>query len=383
MLDAGKYPAASFTNHEPLVSSLDFSRITSLRASGSRIQDYFCHLEEIMRLRWLLLVPLIILGCGRLPEGIGSNHEVMVLADPEQRGRLEEIIRGIFERKVFTAQEENVFTVRWGSSEEFDFYKKWKNLVLLASFDRPGPTLELLDQLLSSEAREKVSRGEAFFFARQNVWARSQEVFFLVAEEEEVLAQKLKENRNLIFDLMEKGLNAKIEDMLYAKGEQTKLEKRLFQDYGWTIRVPMGYEVLRELPQENFVSLRKQQPHRWIFVYWEQTDDVALTPEGCIHRRDEIGSAFYDGDQIVTERTSAQEVDFLGRRAIRLAGLWENKSKYLGGPFRAYCFYDESARRRYMVDAAVFAAGVEKEPYLRQVDIIAHTFSTDPLEVWE
>lgn len=336
-----------------------------------------------MRFRCLLLVPLLVLACGRLPDGIGSNHEVMVLADPEQRGRLEETIRGIFERKVFTAQEEKVFTVRWGSPEEFEFYRKWKNLVLLGSFDRQGPAATLLDQFISSQAREKVSSGEAFFFARQNVWARNQEVFFLVAEEEDVLVQKLRENGDRIFDLMEEALNTKIQNMMYNKAEQFKLEKRLLQDYGWTLRVPMGYEVFKEIPQERFVWLRRQQPHRWIFVHWEQTEDVTMTPEGCMDRRDKIGTAFYEGDQIVRERTSAQEVDFLGWRAIRLAGLWENRSRYLGGPFRTYCFYDEEAKRRYMVDVAVFAAGVEKEPYLRQVDIIAHTFSTAPLEAWK
>ena len=100
-------------------------------------------------------------------------------------------------------------------------------------------------------------------------------------------------------------------------------------------------------------------------------------------RRDEVGRDFYDGDRIVRQYTSAEEVNFAGWRALRLSGLWENRNLYVGGPFRTYCFYDEEAKRRYMVDAAVFGAGVEKEPYLRQVDIIAHTFSTAPLEAWK
>lgn len=336
-----------------------------------------------MRLRLFCLLLLIPLGCGRLPEGIGSNHEVLVLADEGPRERLGEIIQEIFEREVFTAQTEKVFILRWGQPEEFDFYKKWKNLVLLASFDQPGPTAELMEQFLSPEAREKVTRGEAFFFTRQNVWAKSQEVFFLVAEKEELLAEKLRENKDQIFDLMERALDAKIRNMLYAKDEQFDLEKRLFQDYGWTLRIPWGYEVFKELPEENFVWLRKQQPHRWIFVHWEQTEDVSLTAKKCMDRRDQIGRDFYGGDQIVEEYTSAGEVEFAGRRALRLSGLWKNKKLLVGGPFRSYCFYDQGASRRYLVDAAIFAAGVEKEPYLRQVDIVAHTFSTAPLEIWE
>ena len=197
------------------------------------------------------------------------------------------------------------------------------------------------------------------------------------------VAEKFQDNKDRIFDLMEQALDVKIRKLLYAKAEQLKLEKRLFRDYGWTLRVPMGYEVFKEFPEENFVWLRKQQPHRWIFVFWEETGDVTVTPEGCLNKRDEIGRTFYEGDQIVREHTSADQVEYAGRRALRLAGLWENTKSYMGGPFRTYCFYDERATRRYMVDVAVFAAGVEKEPYLRQLDLIAHTFSTAPLEVWK
>jgi hypothetical protein len=336
-----------------------------------------------MRFRWLLLAPLILLACGHLPEGIGSNHQVMVLAEEEQWEFFEGVLREIFERKVFTAQDEKIFAVRRGRLEDFDFFKKWKNLVVLASFDHPGRAAELMDKFLSPEARERVARGEAFFFARQNVWAQDQEVFFLVAEKEELLAEKLRENKERIFQLMEDALNAKILDFLYAEGEQRKLEQRLFADYGWTLRIPRGYSVVKELPEEHFVWLRKQKPHRWIFVHWEQTEDVSLTAEGCMDRRDRVGRDLYDGDRIVREHTRAKEVDFAGRRGLRLAGLWENRNLNVGGPFRTYSFYDEGAGRRYMVDAAVFAAGVEKEPYLRQADLIAGTFSTVPLKVWE
>jgi hypothetical protein len=131
------------------------------------------------------------------------------------------------------------------------------------------------------------------------------------------------------------------------------------------------------------VWLRRQPPQRWIFVHWEQTEDVAFSPQVCMQLRDRIGRDLYEGDQIVRDHTLTEEVEFAGRRALSLAGLWENKTLLVGGPFRTYCLYDEETRRRYLVDAAVYAAGTEKEPYLRQVDLIVHTFSTAPLAVWE
>jgi hypothetical protein len=340
-------------------------------------------MRNIIRCSWLLLIPLVFLACGRLPEGVGSNHEIMVLIDEGQWSRFDGILREVFEKKVFTAQEENVFTIRRGRPEEFDFYRKWKNLVILATFDRQGPTAELMERFLSAEARQKIARGEAYLFTRQNVWARDQEVLFLAAETEEALAGKLQENSDHLFELMEIALNAKITRFLYERGRQLELEKRLYDDYGWTLKIPQGYTVFKEAAEERFVWLRRQQPQRWILVHWEPSQDVSFTAEGCIQWRDLVGQKYYEGDRVVGEYVTSQEVEFAGRRALRMAGIWENKELLVGGPFHTYCFYDRNAGRRYLVDAAVYAAGTEKEPYLRQVDLIIQTFSTNPLDGWK
>jgi hypothetical protein len=331
---------------------------------------------------WFLLAALLLTSCGRLPEGVGSNHEVMVLIDEDQWPRFRELLEEVFEKKVFTAQEENVFTVRRGRPEEFDFYKKWKNLILLATFDHPGPTAELMDRFLSAEAREKVTGGEAYLFVRQNVWAQSQEVFFLAAETEEELSERLTQNSAHLFELMETALNAKITEIIYQQGRQRELEQRLFQNYGWTLKIPEEYTVVKELPAERFIWIRRQQPQRWIFVHWEPSSDVAFTVEECIRWRDQVCEKYYEGDRIVADYVTSQEVAFAGRRALKISGIWENKKLLVGGPFRTYCFYDQDAGRRYMVDAAVHAAGTEKEPYLRQVDLIIGTFSTRPFADW-
>jgi hypothetical protein len=331
---------------------------------------------------WLLLVALLLSSCGHLPESVGSNHEVMVLIDEEQWPRFRGPLEEVFEKKVFTAQEENVFTVRRGRPEEFDFYKKWKNLIVLATFDRPGPTAELMKQFLSAEAREKVAGGKAYLFVRKNVWAQDQQVFFLAAQTEDRLGQQLAENSAHLFELMETALNANITGIIYKQGRQPELERRLLDSYGWTLRIPEGYAVVKELPDERFVWIRRQQPQRWIFVHWEPSPDVAFTAEECIRWRDRVCEKFYEGDRVVPGYAAAEEVAFAGRRALKIAGIWENREQLVGGPFRTYCFYDQEAGRRYMIDAAVHAAGTEKEPYLRQVDLIIATFSTGPLGDW-
>jgi hypothetical protein len=48
----------------------------------------------------------------------------------------------------------------------------------------------------------------------------------------------------------------------------------------------------------------------------------------------------------------------------------------MGGPFVMYTFYDQATGRIYMIDGMVFAPGFDKREFLRQLEVIAHTFRT-------
>ncbi len=48
----------------------------------------------------------------------------------------------------------------------------------------------------------------------------------------------------------------------------------------------------------------------------------------------------------------------------------------MGGPFLTYTFYDQATGRIYMIDGMVFAPGYSKREFLRQMEVIAHTFRT-------
>jgi hypothetical protein len=84
--------------------------------------------------------------------------------------------------------------------------------------------------------------------------------------------------------------------------------------------------------------------------------------------------------KMVEGYTKIEKINFLGRDAIKLEGLWEIEEKAIGGFFRSYTFFDMKTKKIYFIDISVFAPGEVKEPYIRQLDIIAHTFSTSPIK---
>ena len=332
----------------------------------------------------LLCFPALMGGCLE-PEAVGSNHEIVVVVSPRTWVRFEDLVRSVFNRTVITPQEEPVFTLRIVDPEDFDFFKKFRNVLLLSPLRGEDPTVSLINSLISDQARSHVLSGRAHVFQKRDVWAREQTLTVLTGGDDVALEKHLRENGEEIFGIMEADLNEKVKAWLYKKMEQKKLEEKLLTTYGWSIRVPRDYWIDRELPEEHFVFLRKSVPERWLFVYWEDAESPdTLTEEWCLSKRAEVGTTYYAGDAIVDEYTHVERDRFVEWEAYRITGLWQNDtpaSGYAaGGPFRSYCFYEPAMKRIYMVDVAVFAPGMSKEPYLRQLEIVAHTFRTRDLK---
>ena len=95
-----------------------------------------------------------------------------------------------------------------------------------------------------------------------------------------------------------------------------------------------------------------------------------------VHTCWEKFARYFDGDVIEWKRpVEVEQVDFLGRPAVRVSGWWGNRTLVGGGPFRTYCFYEPSSERVYLLDISLFAPGVDKTALMRNLDAIAHTFS--------
>ncbi|MGH7595519.1 MAG: DUF4837 family protein [bacterium] len=122
--------------------------------------------------------------------------------------------------------------------------------------------------------------------------------------------------------------------------------------------------------------LRRAWPERWLFVSWQNLDDPSrITRDWIIAWRNRLGERFYENDRIVINTDLiAREVDFAGRWALELQGLWENERKAAGGPFKSWAFYDGQTRQAFLIDIAVFNPGKEKIRFLRQLEIIVRTF---------
>jgi hypothetical protein len=325
----------------------------------------------------IFLLALILAGCFGKPESQGDGAHIYVIADSTDWAALAPTMKEVFQKVIITPQPEYLFELIWVSPDNFGEHARKKNLILAGALQSPGGVIAKVG--LSSEVKERVAEGSAFVFPKREQWAKNQLLVVLVSNTLAELQEKLLDNRDYLYNLFKKKLDDETRAEMYSKLEQVAMEKELLEKFGWMVRVQHDYIINVERPQDRFVMLRRSLPgrERWLFVHWiDDGDSSLISPEWVIHTRNRLTAKFYEGDVVNQQYTKSDTVDFLGRRALMLEGLWENEQKVLGGPFRSYSFYDAPSARVYMIDAAVLFPGGKKEPFLRQLDVMAHTFKT-------
>jgi len=323
----------------------------------------------------ILFVLVLVAGCSRKNRSIGADNVIAVFAEPKEYQQMEATLKKVFEREIETPALEPIFTLKPITLDDYENYRRWKSLIIVSCLDSDGQILPLIKSMLSPDNLEKVRQKQSFAFNKVEPWAYDQQLLVLVSTDIPTLNHKLESEADDVFGLMDAFLSRRIAREMYAKGEQETLEKKILDRFGWKVRIQHDYRVIFEDSGKAFVMLQRQAPARSFMVYWMPTDDPSIiTPEWIIAKRNTLSLNFDEADSVDVAHTTAADIEFAGRRACKLTGLWYTRLH--GGPFRSYTIYDENVGRIYMIDYAVYAPDREKEPILRQMDIMARTFQT-------
>jgi len=362
------------------------------------------------RLAVLLGALLLVSGCvsRRQRLSVGGSDEIVVWADPATWEIYSPDLEEIWQRIVWTPRDENVFTLRrvdldsWGG-----LFNRYRNMVLCAALDSGTPAATMIRQFITPEAQQSIrERGEGVHFVRADIWATDQLILIITAPDALRLLEYLQRNRNELWRLMEERYNQRVSRLLFRQGEEFNLERRLYRDWGFVVRVPWDYRLDDSRGPESFVRMINYIPERLFFAWWAPLDSLEARGLGWLRQVEEIGRGqaegrnpdpdeldrlgqeamnlrdtvtreFYDRDAVVRLRTTASVADFNGRWALRLYGLWKNDEKVVGGALVTYCFLDPASRRIWWLDGALFAPEMtRKEIYVRRLDMLLRTFMT-------
>ncbi len=329
----------------------------------------------------LLVISLAFTSCYKREAGVGPEQDIYVFAPPSVWEKLQKPLETVFSKGVVTPQYEKYFRLRYiKNSNELDRYTLHRNLLFVSTLESKGPIADLVRKSISSsEMLADVKSGKNFLFKKENQWAKDQVLLILVSVNTDSLAKKITKYKDQIFNIYDRHYRKQVQAQMFTKYENKKLEKELLRKYQWTIRLQPDYSLAWASPDSGFVFFRRRNPERWLYVQWINTDNPSMmTKDWILNERDSIGVWFYGGDRVNRKYVKFKVINFNGRRAYQVNGLWENDKNVAGGPFQEYVFYDEPTGRIYIIDCAVFSPGriYGKLPFLRQLTVMARSFRT-------
>lgn len=356
--------------------------------------------HALARCGLLLALTLLLVRCGNMdlrPEAVGTEGEITVVIDSVLwEGSVGEALREHIGGPIFTLPtQEPAFVLKpqgLTSQPALEMVQGRKNVIFVASLDDTTTNeARFIKSILSDEAQQAILDGGVAVVPRNDVWRRQQQVFYVTASSPEGLVAALEEDGPGIVYRFNEVTRERLRREMFDIGRQPKVEQYLMDNHGFAVHAQHDYIVATDT--SNFIWLRRILSDTWrsFFIYYEDNADPSkLSPEWIYAKRDELTRQHVQGTlggwvEIDHRRPlDAEEINFKDRYAYEIRGLWhmvgiENGEKFpfgSGGPFLTYAFYDEPTGRLYLLDGMVFAPNYPKREFLRQLEVIAHTFRT-------
>jgi hypothetical protein len=320
----------------------------------------------------LLLCVSLTLSCQeQMIAAFGSNSGITIVTTPRSEAIARELAESLG-REVVTIQYERAYDVTLITTGDTKNQDSRKNIILIDYLEPPSDVSRTILDLAASR-RDDVRSGRSGIFHREDRWAMGQVVVAITAPTEEALRELVTRRSEEIFTYVEAVVQARLNRSLFKAGEQPLVTERLAETYGWSLRLPPRYEVIDKYAAERVIQIKQDKPARLVTVYWEDGDwgDREAT---CLERKKMLAWKYWDEDEVVEDALEISGTTFLGNPAVHLVGTWENKKYVIGGTFSSYCFTCPECGRNYLVDAAVFAPGLDKLPIMRELEAILVTF---------
>ena len=345
---------------------------------------------------------LLTAGCESLeykPAAVGREGEVVVVMDSTHwNGVLGDAVRGNVAPYLGTLpapeREFNLRRLSLISQTTLETIQKQKNIIFVAPLADSTREAEFLRSRLDPQALEAIRGGNVSIIPRRDLWRSGQQVIYVFGETVESIVAELENRGEDIRYQFNDITRQRVELDMFDKGRQTDMEQALLDKHGFGIKIQHDY--FTAIDTTDFVWLRRvidSNSWRSLFVFYiDDFNPANLNPEWIMAARDRLTETHIRGNVEgfvaidYRRELTTENVDFLGRFAFEMRGLWHMVERKddgdlaewgMGGPFVNYTFYDDDSRRLYMIDGMVFAPGYDKREFLRHMEVIAHTFQNE------
>ena len=331
----------------------------------------------ITRLGLFFTIILFWEGCDVVkPRAQGADNELVVVTSFEDRDAIQTVLTTIFNDTLYTPQPEPYYRTVWADPENFNDVKNHVNVIVAAFGENPRNLgVKLVKNLLSPAQYKSTMDGENQIIFAKDVFARNQNYLIMNSLTIDKLLERAEDQGPWLKKQYDDLFFKRQSVYLFGKSSrQKKLEKELEEKYAWTMNIPWGFTVIANSAEQQLFWMGRDMPYRWLAVQWEEglsyTDSASV--DDHVKR---LIPEYFESIQYVDHLFNIEPVSFYHWGAWKITGLWESIEEAQGGPFISYLFYDEATNRTFFIHLMIFHPGKDKYLLLRQVDIVAHSFS--------
>ncbi len=307
-------------------------------------------------------------GCGKGP-AFGSDNAIIVVIPEALESSLNAPILSSFERTVLTTRYEPVFEVTFTTPEAIGEFTKWKRLVLIEATHDALLLPELVDVPESGEVIEEV----------HDKWARNQTIHVLGADTPAATSALVHKELDSLYEIIHQDFVDYHVNRMWASGPDSSLAHQMAEDLGLSIVLPRVYRPAQASAPPDTRTWFNLDPRRVVSIHWVPLP-AQIDPDTVLAVREAWGHAIFPGDSIAMRpdttgarpRLIAITSRLAGQPAIRLQGVWENRSDVTAGVFLTYGLACND--QLVLLDGNLYAPDRPKYPLLIQLEQIFETF---------
>ncbi|MEQ9426439.1 MAG: DUF4837 family protein [Cyclobacteriaceae bacterium] len=318
----------------------------------------------------------------------GSIGEIILVMDSAQWNRElgTEIKRTFHSLMPGLPQDETLFRLFYIDPYKLNTtLKTSKNLIFVTTLDNNSTQNQILKSYFTNESLKRInSEPDLFMITKKDDFAKGQQVLHLFGKTEELLTKNIADNRDRIRNIFETVERERLNTALFAS-TNSDLQTQLKKEHGYSIKIPYAYQLAKN--EENFTWVRylEQPEEKSFFIYYEPYTNPDLFNKDAIAALREKITAKYmrdleDKDTFMTLQDEkympyyTNEINFDGKYAFELRGLWKLNDISAGGPFLSFTFVDESRNRVYYIEGYVYHPSGDKRDWMREMETILKTF---------
>jgi len=345
---------------------------------------------------YLVLIPLVFVSCSEVsrgkPEAIGLPGRINIIITAElKNGPVGKILDSLLTAELeVTPRDESLFNIKFVEPDAINrSHKSMRNLIVAFTFSDRSADAGKVKSLITTASLEKLQADtSAFVITQSDTWARGQDVMYLFSDSPEKLAEKILKQSSRLVSFFNEKEKERLRKGIIKSNANNALAKSILEKNGFSIRIPFGYQLADQ--QEDFLWLRQINPvdDKDIWIARKKfTGLEEFNKDRLIRFRNEVCRKYLFEDPeksdtyLVTETSVpykpvlTRTINFNGKYAVEMKGLWKTNIPSMGGPFIGYALVDERSGFFYYIEGFVFSPSKPQREILRELDVILSTFS--------